>query len=79
MRIFPETTFSKTEMEVIAANMTHPSVKKYLQHLAYTAGQDIATGEPAEGESAESYLRREFRVKGQLDALQALLSISLPS
>lgn len=79
MYIFPDQKLSQTEMDVIADKLSDPAVKKYFHVLAYEAGRDIATGEPKEGESAENYLRRESRVKGRLDALNTLLSISSAS
>lgn len=75
MEIFPMTTFSATEMNLLAESFNNTTVRKYLHHLAYTSGAAIATGEPRENESAEAYLRRQARVQGQLDTVETLLSI----
>jgi hypothetical protein len=62
---------------MIAAAFTAPTVRKYLTSLANDAIKDIVFSEPAVNETAESYLRRVANVKGRLEALNTLLSISV--
>lgn len=75
MKLFPEVTLSTTEMNIIAENLSHPAVKKYLQSQIYLASEGIVKGEPDVGESPESYLRRAAKVRGQAEFAQALLAI----
>lgn len=75
MKIFPEPSFTTSELQDISVHMTHPAVVKYLHSLAYNAGKDICTGGPSENESAESYLRRTEYVKGGIGVIETLLNI----
>lgn len=78
MNIFPEQTLSDTEMFLVADALTQPAVIKYLHLLAYNIGKDIVSGSKAPGQSAEDYLLLESSLKGQLAALDTLLSIESP-
>lgn len=75
MNIFPAITLVQTEIDVINDKLSDPAVKKYLHMLAYNNAQSMVLGQPAEGESAESYLRRAASVQGRLEVLETLLSI----
>lgn len=75
LNIFPSVIISSTDESVINTALSNPSVKKYLTMLAQQSANDILTGEPAIGETAESYLRRQAAVKGRLEVLETLLSI----
>lgn len=77
--IYPELPFTVTEMNEIATAFSNPSVRKYLAHLGIAGLKAIAGGEPKEGESAESYLRRQAVVQGQLAVYQTLLTIEGPA
>jgi hypothetical protein len=74
--LFPYVELNSTEQEMIAVAFTAPTVRKYLTSLANDAIKDIVFSEPAVNETAESYLRRVANVKGRLEALNTLLSIS---
>ena len=74
--LFPSIELNSTEQEMIAVAFTAPSVRKYLLSLANDAIKDIVYSEPAINETPESYLRRVANVKGRLEALNTLLSIS---
>lgn len=76
--IFPEQQFSNTELHEIAVAMNNPAVKKYLAHQQREYVKAIANGLPREGETAESYLRRQATVVGSLEVLEALLGIEAP-
>lgn len=75
MNIFPDQNLSDTEMSIVAAAMTNPAVIKYLHILAYNVGRDIVTGVKAPNQSADDYLLIEAGMKGQLAAINTLLSI----
>lgn len=77
-KAFPDVVFSNTELYEIATAMNNPSVKKYLVHQQREFIKGIANGLPAEGESAESYLRRQAVVVGSLEVLESLLGIEAP-
>lgn len=77
MKIFPQTEFTASELLEISTSLTRPAVQKYLHSLAYEAGKDICTGQMAEGETAESYLRKVEYVKGGIGIINALLSVEL--
>jgi hypothetical protein len=74
--LFPSVELNSTEQEMIAIAFAAPPVRKYLTSLANEAIKDIVYSEPAINESPESYLRRVANVKGRLEALNTLLSIS---
>lgn len=75
MKLFPEVTLSATEMDIIAQCVSNPSVQKYLQYQIYQAAASVAMGEPAVGESPESYLRRAAEIRGMIKFASALLAI----
>lgn len=77
--IFPEQQFSSAELFEIAEAFTRPAVKKYLKQELANSIKALAEGRPKEGESAESYLRREAEVQGGLVVLETLLQIEKPS
>lgn len=76
--IFPSVTFATAELTEIAEAMNKPAVKKYLKTQQGLLVQDIATGLPAAGESAEEYLRKQATVVGALGAIERLLAIEAP-
>lgn len=76
MNIFPEIKFTRSELIEIQGAFSLPSVVKYLNSMAYSAGTDICTGIIGDGESAESYLRRQEFVKGGLGVIDTLLKIN---
>ena len=78
--MFPEVTFSKTELDEIAKAFHTPCVQKYLKNLASKQIKDIVHSVPTvleDGteEKPESYLRRVSEVKGGLAAIETLLSM----
>lgn len=74
--IFPEIVLSDSELNIIGTQLDHPVVKKYFHKLAYDLARDlIVNGEPAEGETAESFLRRQAAVRGRLEAFNTLLLV----
>lgn len=76
---FPTQTFANAELVEIAEALNKPAVKKYLRHQQGISIKAIANGLPKEGESAESYLRRQATVVGGLGVLEALLQIEKPA
>lgn len=76
--IFPPVEFSRAELFEIAEAANKPAVKKYLKAQQGEFIKGIATGMPVEGESAESYLRKQATVVGALEALERLLAIEAP-
>jgi len=83
--LYPEQQFTSSEMVDIAEALNRPSVKKYLIQLGVRGLKAIAEGQPAiakidiEAESAESFLRRQAVVQGQLAVIQTLLTIEAPA
>lgn len=75
MKLFPELTLSSTEVNIIAENLSHPAVQKYLQYQVYSASAGIVMGEPEAGEAPESYLRRVAVIQGMIKFAEQLLSI----
>lgn len=70
---------STSEMVVLAEQITHPMVQKYLKFLAHQSIEAIVHGTAKDNESAESYLRRQAVVQGQLAAIETLLMIEAPA
>jgi len=83
--LYPSHTFNTAELNEIAESLSKPAVKKYLVKLSVDSLQAIAQGMPKEAdsgvqaESAESYLRRQAVVQGQLIILETLLTIEAPA
>lgn len=78
--LFPEINLSVTEQHIVAQKLSDSTVKKYLKKLGYDiAVQLVIHNEPADGESAEKFLRRRMNLQGQLDTLNTLLLIEDPS
>ncbi len=75
MNIFPDQSLNPTEMDIVAAALTNPSVRKYFHILAYNVGRDIVTGVKAPNQSADDYLLLEAALKGQLACLNTLLEV----
>lgn len=74
--LFPEITLSETEIITVAKQLSDPSVKKYLHKLGYDmAVQLVIYNEPAEGQTAEEFLRKRMNMQGQLDTVNTLLLI----
>jgi hypothetical protein len=78
-KLFPAITMSTTEMVELAKLFTHPTMQKYLTHLARSNINDIVHAERKEGESAESFLERVALVRGGLEAVETLLAIETPA
>jgi hypothetical protein len=78
-KLFPAINLSTTEMVELAKLATHPTMQKYLSHLARTAIYDIIHAERRENESAESFLERLAVVRGGLVAVETLLAIENPA
>lgn len=79
LNIFPEVPLSVTEKEYIAQILSKPEIKKYFLHMASNIGRDIGTSVIPVDESAESWIRKDIFLKGQLEILNSLLSIQSPS
>jgi hypothetical protein len=76
--LFPEITFTTTELVEIQKHLTQPIIKKYLSSLVSTAVKDLTHSSRKEGESAESFLERRAVVAGGLEAIEQLLAIEPP-
>lgn len=77
MNIFPDQNLSATEMTIVAEALTQLAVRKYLHILAYNVGRDIVMGTKASTQTAEDYLLLEATLKGQLAAIDTLLSVEV--
>lgn len=73
--LFSPIVLSDTEQDIVVAALSQPAVKKFLTSFANDAIKDLSYGEPEINETAESYLRRQARVKGRLEAVATLLQI----
>lgn len=74
--LFPEITLSATELIVVAEKLTDPAVRKYFHKLGYDMAVQLVTyNEPAEGQTAEEFLRKRMNMQGQLDTVNTLLLI----
>lgn len=78
MELFPPEKFVNTELNILAAQLSHPTVQKYFRDQARQAIMSIAKGTPDEGESDAEYLRRAAVVRGVLQTFEALLAIEPP-
>jgi hypothetical protein len=74
-KVFPYVSFTSAEMAEIATAINKPAVQKYLKHQQGEFIKGIGNGLPDEGESAESYVRRQAVVVGNLEVLEQLLGI----
>lgn len=74
--LFPETSLTKTEEDILVEVYSNPVVQKHLRMMAYNIGADLVTAVPDPNESAESWIRKEVFLKGQLDNINTLLGIS---
>jgi hypothetical protein len=70
---------TEKEQEEIARLLSHTLIKKYLSNLSAMVAHDILTSAPMAAEEDKFYLRRLEHSKGQLAALETILSISNPS
>lgn len=77
MNIFPQVSFTKSELVEIQQALISPSVQKYFHSLANSMGSDICTSERKEGEAAESFLGRIEYVKGGLGLINTILQIAV--
>lgn len=77
--VFPDIVFSTAELVELSEHLDSPVVKKYLKYQQSQQVKTIGNGLPKEGESAESYLRRQAVVVGGLGVLEALLKIEKPT
>lgn len=78
-KIFPDVSFTVSELQEIATALTRPSVIKYCKSEQISAFKAIANGQPKEGESDAEYLRRQAQVVGQLQVWEAILSVEKPT
>jgi len=76
LSILPIQPLSDTEMYEIQELLAKPVVKKYLSSLATGLATDILTSRPQDSENDALYMRRLEHYKGQLAALETLLSIN---
>ena len=79
MNIFPEVSLTKTEIDIVAAHLSDPSVVKYLHMLAYNVGRNIVIAQANDHTSEQAYLRVIAGAQGQLAAIDTLLEISKPA
>jgi len=75
MKLFPEVILTKTEMDIIAENLSHPTIHKYLQYQIYNAAAGIAMAEPKEGETTEAYMLRAAEIRGMIKFAEVLMTI----
>ena len=75
MNIFPEESWTTTEVNVLAAQLDHPTVKKYFRMEARRMILDLTMSKPDKAESDAEYLRRAAEVRGQIAVFEALSSI----
>jgi len=75
MNLFPEETFTTTELNVLAIQLDHPTVKKYFRMEARRLLIDVTMSSPGEGETDAEYLRRAATVRGQIAVFEALSGI----
>lgn len=78
MNIFPETTLSQTEEDILQQIYSNPTVKKHLQMMAYNIGAELVSAVPDPSEAPEMWIRKELFLKGQLAILNTLFSIIEP-
>lgn len=75
--LFPEESFTVSELNEIAGHLSAPCVRKYLRNAALSNFEAIASGLPAPGESSDAYLLRQAVVVGSNAAIEKLLSIEV--
>lgn len=73
--IFPEVPLTDTEKEYIAEILSKPEIKKYFNHVASNIGREIGTSVISPSTPAEEWIRKDIFLKGQLEAVNNLLSI----
>ena len=77
LSFLPAINFTNTELAILHQKMSDPVIVKYLSMLALSESNDLLThGEPQENESAEALLRRQAHVRGRIEAIETLLTIS---
>lgn len=77
LSFLPSINFTSTELAILQQKMSDPIIVKYLSMLALTESNDlIMHGEAKENESAEALLRRQAHVRGRIEAIETLLTIS---
>ena len=83
LSFIPKVTLTSTEEDIIQAQLSHPTVKKYFMKVAWEMTEDLLENTtPRTGETAESFLAARQEVQGRLGAIETLLQIqpaSLPS
>lgn len=76
----PLIELSQTELNVAAAQLDHPSVKKYLISIIRPLVVDIVLNgdapDPKSGETLEAFQIRVSKARGAVEALEELLQIS---
>lgn len=77
-KLLPPVSFTTAELYEIAKSLTQNAVVKYLKNEQANAFKAVANGLPKEDETAESYLRRQSFVLGQLAVFEALLGVEKP-
>lgn len=78
MNVFPPITMTPTELEIVAAKLSDPAVRKYLKMLANKDASTIVMSAPSDGQTPEDYLRAVARTQGHIEVINALLSIQEP-
>ncbi len=78
LQSIPFPNLTNNELFIVSAHLSEPVVKKYFRGLAIAAITDLTEhGEPAEGESVESLLRRQNKVRGHIELLETLLLVEV--
>lgn len=74
MHFFEPAQFTATELDIIAKNLKHPSVVKYLKNLAQIAMVSIAIS-PKEDTEINEYVLKQEQQRGGIAMVETLLSL----
>lgn len=73
MLVLPTQTLSRTEEDLVAeALRSNPILIKYFRVLAHNIAADIACCPIEFEEAPETYIRKQHKLKGQLELLETL-------
>lgn len=80
LSFIPKVTMTATEEDILQAQLSHPTVKKYFMMLAWGMTEELLENTtPRKGEDAASFLASRQEVQGRLGAIESLLQIQAPA
>lgn len=73
--IFEPIEMTDVEQNIVAQNLAHPAVQKYLRKLAQTAASDLVTQPNLVMEEDASYVKKHAFIMGGIGVLDDLIHI----